>query len=149
MATTQSTPKPAPAPPPPTPASTVVVPMALQALVVSEDFKDSKMQLSPLVQPNLALLRPKEGAISSDLIAQLDISSERLKASLNTRFVDVVTGQVRNDRVGVYLSWCLPRVYRTGITATTSAAQSDGYDDARVRSGYSLETHDGSDVQVS
>jgi len=133
-------------------ASTIVVPMALQAFVVSGDFSSTRYQVAPLVQPDFAALRPHKGEISHDLMDQLDMSFWRLQARYNPRFVDVRTGRVRPDRTGVYLSWCLPRLYRTGIAATGSAVASEeaqkAHDDKRVRSGYSKARKSKKDVDV-
>jgi hypothetical protein len=43
----------------------------------------------------------------------------RLKAEFNTRFVNISKGETYKDRVGVYLSWCLPLIYRKGSTASS------------------------------
>jgi hypothetical protein len=133
--------------------STVVIPTAVQAFVVGEDFKDTAIQVAPLLQPDRTKLQPKSGYIAHDLMDDLDISAVRLKAAHNTRFTDVLTGETRSDRTGVYVSWCLPRVYRTGITATGGMKGSSDYGNILLRSGYkkpSDNTNDtDSDVQVS
>jgi hypothetical protein len=136
------------------PASTVVIPMALQAFVVSEDFQNSEYQVAPLTQPNFAALRPRSGELAHDIMDQLDTSYWRMRSSYNSRFVDLSTGMPRNDRTGVYLSWCLPHIYRAGIAATESATASkqakEDYDEVRRRSGYAIGNGDivGSGVQV-
>jgi hypothetical protein len=122
--------------------------MAVQAFAVAENFGSSSYRVAPLAQPNYAALRTDSGLVRHDLMEQLDLSATRLQASFNTRFVDVTTGGPQKERVGVYLSWCLPRTYRAGITATKSAA--GDHREARVRAGYSAtnENADDSDLQV-
>ncbi|KAI0546742.1 hypothetical protein F4679DRAFT_404669 [Xylaria curta] len=112
----------------------VLVPMTLQALVVSEDYPTSSYRIAPLIQPNYAALRSGSGLIQHDVMEQLEMSHTRLKAQWNTRFVDVTSGEVYKDRVGVYLSWCLPRAYRSAITATETAAASQAQ--AQLKRGY-------------
>ena len=113
--------------------SAVLVPIKLHAFVASEDFPESQYHIAPLIQPNYAALRTDE-LLRHDIIEQLDLSAARLQAKHNTRFVDVTSGQARRDRVGVYLSWTLPRVYRSGMTATPSAEPD--HDVAQMRAGF-------------
>lgn len=138
--------------PPATAGSTVVVPMALQAFVVSDDFARSQYQVAPVIQPDFAALVTQDGEIRHDLMDQLDMSYWRMQARYSSRFVDLTTGARRGNRSGVYLSWCLPRMYRTGITATDSAVESDedraAHDERRVRSGYSTAQEGEGDVHV-
>ncbi|KAF2147998.1 hypothetical protein K461DRAFT_302364 [Myriangium duriaei CBS 260.36] len=126
-------------PPPAQAASTIVVPMTVHAFVVSEDFPQSELQMAPVTMPDFSLLQPEAGQITHDIMEQLDVSYWSTQAPYNSRFVDLTTGNIRRDRVGVYLSWCLPRLYRSSITSTTSAAQAQ---DHRSRAGFrpSLET---------
>lgn len=102
---------------------TVVVPMAVQALVVAQDFPSSAAQFAPLIEPDYATLlqHEKAGAPTHDLMDDLDLSYWRMQARYSTRFINPSTGELRSDRCGVYLSWCLPRLYRAAITATKSA----------------------------
>lgn len=126
---------------------TVVVPMAVQALVVAEDFPQTSAQFAPLIEPDYATLlrHPKAGAPVHDLMDNLDLSYWRMQARYSSRFVSPVTGEMRPERCGIYLSWCLPRLYRTSITATESAltgsseVQGNGmeqWDSRRVLAGF-------------
>ncbi|KAK0713176.1 hypothetical protein B0T26DRAFT_804057 [Lasiosphaeria miniovina] len=136
--------------PPATAKATVVVPMALQAFIVSGDFSSSAYQVAPLVLPDFAALRSRQGEIGHDLMDQLDMSYWRLQARYSPRFVDVRTGRVRDDRTGVYLSWCLPRLYRTGTTKTKGVTVTEdakkAHDENRVRSGFNRATLEEGDV---
>jgi hypothetical protein len=112
----------------------VFVPVALQALVIGQDFPQTKYRIVPLIQPNYNALCTDGGLVKHDLMDQINLSHLRLKAEYNSRFVDLTSGQAIGERLGVYLSWCLPRVYRTGITATDQARAEHG--DAKVRAGF-------------
>ncbi|KAJ4194402.1 hypothetical protein NW755_003158 [Fusarium falciforme] len=126
---------------------TVVVPMAVQALVVAQDFPSTAAQFAPLIEPDYATLlqHAEAGAPTHDLMDDLDLSYWRMQARYSTRFIDPSTGELRSDRCGVYLSWCLPRLYRAAITATDSAMdataglQGDGkqqWDSRKARAGF-------------
>ncbi|OBR01953.1 hypothetical protein CH63R_14525 [Colletotrichum higginsianum IMI 349063] len=97
----------------------VFVPMGVQAFV-----------------PDYSSLRAS-GLLNRDVIEQLQLSHHRLMAKHNTRFVDVTNGLVRGERVGVYLSWTIPRAYRQGITATEKASVDHSV--AKLKAGYTHE----------
>ena len=84
--------------------SVVCVPIDLDAFVLSEKLCDAqwKSKIAPLHQPDYSGL--SGGAnLRSDLLTPIDLHAAS-PASVNTRVTDVAgTGQVRNDRVGVYL----------------------------------------------
>ena len=44
-------------------------------------------------------------------------------ASLNARLYDLGSGQIRQNRVGVYVHWTLPPFYREGVGSGDQAAQ--------------------------
>lgn len=124
------------------PDFTVIMPMAVQALIIAADFAQTTHQIAPLIQPDYSCLLqgPHAGEPTHDLMDSLDMSFWRMQARYNPRFIDLVSGQPRRDRQGVYLSWCLPRTYRAGIAATASAlATEEGrrqWGERRIRSGY-------------
>ncbi|KAF7556018.1 hypothetical protein G7Z17_g1690 [Cylindrodendrum hubeiense] len=130
---------------------TVIVPMAVQALVITNEVTQTAAQFAPLIEPDYAtLLQPRGlGAPVHDLMDSLDLSYWRMQARHSTRFVDLSTGNLRSGRTGVYLSWCLPRVYRGAITATDSAlvdvgdVQGEGkkqWESRKARAGFKCET---------
>lgn len=112
-------------------ASVVVVPMALQAFSVSA-FDKSKIQCVPPTQPDIARLNAAQSPIAHDLIDHIDTSNQtRFDPRINTRFVDVrvpagggatTGGQPITSREGVYLAWCMPQVFRAGLTVTESTS---------------------------
>ncbi|KAH7322578.1 hypothetical protein B0I35DRAFT_476514 [Stachybotrys elegans] len=115
----------------------VLVPMGVQTFVVTEDFLQSNYRIAPLIQPDYSSLRA-EGLLAHDVMEQLQLSRHRLLAKHNTRFVNVATGEVRKERVGVYLSWTIPKTYRQGITATAKAAVD--HSAAKLKAGYMYDT---------
>ncbi|KAK3376172.1 hypothetical protein B0T24DRAFT_572793 [Lasiosphaeria ovina] len=144
--------------------ATVVVPMTLQAFLVANDFGDTAYQVAPLMLPDFSKLQQHEtnsAGISTglgepggdhwdhhDLMDRLDTSWWRLRARYSTRFRDVATGRPREGRSGVYLSWCLPRLYRSAITATESTISTpegrEHFQAKKLRSGFTVgESDDG------
>ncbi|CAM1505214.1 Fc.00g108510.m01.CDS01 [Cosmosporella sp. VM-42] len=124
------------------PAFTVVAPMAVHAIVISADFGQSIHQIAPAIQPDYSSLLqgPRAGEPTHDLMDQLDISYWGVQAQYNPRFVNLASDAPRLGRQGVYLSWCLPRMYRTGIAATESALAREvdkkHWEERRIRTGY-------------
>ncbi|KAK3312562.1 hypothetical protein B0H66DRAFT_596089 [Apodospora peruviana] len=115
----------------------VLMPMAVQAFVVTEDFPQSKYRIAPLIQPDYSSLRA-ERLLAQDVMEQLQLSSHRLLAKHKTRFVNVATGEARKERVGIYLSWTIPKTYRQGITATAKVAVDHSV--AKLKAGYIYDT---------
>lgn len=129
-------------------ASTVVLPMALQALVVSEDILRTPAQFAPLIEPNYAtLLQTDEaGSPKHDLMDDIDVSYWRTQARFNPRFVDLGTGKLKPDRTGIYLSWCLPKIYRAAIAPASSATQNQAeWNSRKLREGFRLSEADKKD----
>ncbi|PTB63054.1 hypothetical protein BBK36DRAFT_1127461 [Trichoderma citrinoviride] len=156
---------PSPGPPHAKAEATVVVPMAVQAFVVADDFGDTAYQMAPIVQPDLhklqRLQQPERYTNQStiegggewdhlDLMDWVDTSWWRLQALYNQRFRHLAAGGPRESRSGVYLSWCLPSVYRSAITATESAVKTpqdrQAFEERKLRSGYRVTDKDGSPI---
>ena len=125
--------------------STVVVPMAVQALMISEDITQTSAQFAPLIEPDYATLlqTPGAGAPKHDLMDDIDISYWRTQTRSNPRFVNLGTGALKSNRTGIYLSWCLPKLYRAAITATgTARANTEEWNSRKLRAGFKLTTED-------
>lgn len=120
------------------PNGTVVVPMAVQALVVTEDLARTSAQFAPLVEPDYASLlqRPGAGLPKHDLMDDIPLSYWRMQTSCSTRFVDLGSGKLRSNRIGIYVSWCLPRLYRGALIATETAARDKNWESRRAMSGF-------------
>ncbi|KAH0489974.1 hypothetical protein TgHK011_001461 [Trichoderma gracile] len=154
-----------PEPPQAKAAATVVVPMAVQAFIAADDFGDTAYQMAPIAQPDLHKLQrlqqperySNQSAIEGggewdhlDLMDWVDTNWWRLQAEYNQRFRDLAAGGPRKSRSGVYLSWCLPNVYRSAITATESAIKTpqdrQDFEERKLRSGYRVTDNDGNPI---
>lgn len=123
----------------------VCIPVKLQAFVVTEDYGESQYRVAPLIQPDYGALRAESGLIQHDVFDELEISEANLTARCNTRFMEVTTGNVRKERLGVYLSWCLPKTYRAGIVASKAAV--DDHGEAMLRKGYTPRMNEKQELQ--
>ncbi|KAK3694276.1 hypothetical protein B0T22DRAFT_487822 [Podospora appendiculata] len=97
----------------------VLVPMKLEAFVLNEAVSDGgefEAKIAPITQPNYTFLRPEEFYIQNDILNQIDIHAAS-PASKNSRVTDLRTGLPRANRLGVYLHWTLPRLYRTAAVS--------------------------------
>ncbi|OTA63075.1 hypothetical protein K449DRAFT_443531 [Hypoxylon sp. EC38] len=103
----------------------LTIPLKLDAFVLNEQVssggeKDSK--IAPITQPNYTFLQLKDGLIQHDILDHVDLHNAT-PAKSNSRLYDLGQATLRRNRVGVYLHWTLPRVYRTGSGATPSGAK--------------------------
>lgn len=103
----------------------LTIPLKLDAFVLNEQVssggaKDSK--IAPITQPNYTFLQLKDGLIQHDILDHVDLHNAT-PANANSRLYDLGQGTLRQNRVGVYLHWTLPRFYRTGSAATPSGAK--------------------------
>ncbi|KAI1129984.1 hypothetical protein F5Y10DRAFT_290228 [Nemania abortiva] len=78
--------------------------------------------LAPLAQPNFTFLRLDSQLMEPDVLQFHDLHNAS-PAALNPRVTNLVTGESRVERQGVYLHWMLPRTYRSG--AAKPAANGD------------------------
>jgi hypothetical protein len=112
------------------------VPMKLDAFVLNPAVasdEDSIVKIAPITQPNYTFLRLDNSVIQNDVLDPTDLHWAT-PASNNSRVSDL--GKMPPDnllakRFGVYLSWTLPRVYRSGTAATQKASS----EDKRVKQG--------------
>lgn len=112
-------------------AYNVAVPVKLDAFVLNKDScaetrpainttsagsdKESKdiVKIAPITQPNYAFLRIKDFVLQNDVLDHVDVHAASPE-SLNSRVTDLGTGGRRENRMGVYLHWIVPRPYRSG-----------------------------------
>jgi hypothetical protein len=110
--------------------------MNVDAFILNAKVCDTGLtRIAPITQPDYRGLRPNNAEIRSDILAPVDMTNTQ-PASVNSRIsaieaanpttvdptqpgtdVDAVP-PLRTNRIGVYLHWSLPRMYR----AATSAA---------------------------
>jgi hypothetical protein len=106
------------------------IPIKLDAFVLNPAVADDPdVKIAPITQPNYTFLRLSNSVIQNDILDPVDLHYASPHAS-NSRVTDLSTGAVLQKRMGVYLSWTLPRVYRSGIAGTPAAATAAGRDAA-------------------
>ncbi|KAK3336423.1 hypothetical protein B0T19DRAFT_38548 [Cercophora scortea] len=107
----------------------VLVPMKLDAFILNEAVSSGgefEAKIAPITQPNYTFLRPEEFYIQNDILNQIDIHAAS-PASKNSRVTDLRTGLPRANRLGVYLHWTLPRLYRTAaVSKDAQVPKKDG-----------------------
>ncbi|KAK4184917.1 hypothetical protein QBC35DRAFT_454779 [Podospora australis] len=97
----------------------VLIPMKLDAFVFNEDVCSGAGE-----EPG-----------KPDILNPVDLYNTS-PALLNSRFTNLATNERRYHRIGVYLHWTLPRLFRSGVVAAgTEAAQSQSHTEARVARG--------------
>ncbi|KAM0188483.1 hypothetical protein ACHAPI_010590 [Fusarium lateritium] len=98
--------------------------MKLNAFVFNQDVCDGgelDAKIAPITQPNYTFLRPKDYLLQNDLLDAVDLANAT-PPNRNMRLMDLGTGKIRKERLGVYLHWILPRLYRSGSAATPAVA---------------------------
>ncbi|KAK3939530.1 hypothetical protein QBC46DRAFT_437333 [Diplogelasinospora grovesii] len=103
------------------PTSDVVcLPVKLDAYMLNASacgtFPDAT--LAPLAQPNFTWLRMDSALMEPDCLPYHDLHNAS-PASSNPRLTDLGTGAPRPERMGIYLHWMLPRIYRSGSAEDT------------------------------
>src|SRR5271155_721197 len=79
-----------------------------------------------LTTSSYTFLRLRDHLLANDLLDPVDLHCAS-PAELNSRVTDLGSGNLHRNRLGVYVHWTLPQVYRTG----TSAATDDSTDDIK------------------
>ncbi|GIK00102.1 hypothetical protein Aspvir_004117 [Aspergillus viridinutans] len=122
----------------------VCVPMKIDAFVLNPSLCNElpKSTIAPITQPNYTFLRlePEYDYLQPDILPHVDLHAAG-KVSTNSRLTDLGTGHTRDNRIGVYLHWILPRVYRSGTATTGTDAEGkpvshEAEDMRRAASGY-------------
>jgi len=114
----------------------VLMKAALDAFVFNQPVCESKDQdyyIAPITQPNYNYLTLDVERVRADVLPphHLEFSrpTEENPGARNPRLVDVGTGKIRENRVGVYLHWVLPLSLRTGSAPDpkeSASSQDDG-----------------------
>jgi hypothetical protein len=106
----------------------IIVPIDLTAFSLSPQCCDSKLsQIAPITQPNYIGLRLDEHLIQHDVLEHVDFhlttpSENNPRVSdLGTRNPKTGKPELRKNRLGVYLHWSLPRMYRSGTQQADGA----------------------------
>lgn len=109
----------------------LTIPLKLDAFVLNEKLSEpdqnnpdaivKEAKISPIVQPNYTFLQLEHQLLQHDILDHIDLHNA-FPATSNSRLYDLGKGKPRENRMGVYLHWVMPRFYRTGTAATRSAA---------------------------
>ena len=97
----------------------VCIPIGLDAFTLSaKSCDDPNILISPLTQPAYVGLRLDSSIIQRDILNHVDLHNTTPTAS-NSRVTDLgsTDAALKKNRLGVYLHWTLPRLYRTGASA--------------------------------
>jgi hypothetical protein len=112
----------------------ICVPIALDAYCLTTAACDGKepanpCRIGPVTQPNYTGLRLDSQLIRHDVLDPIDLHRTR-PAALNPRVADLGKPKpaIRENRIGIYLHWSLPRAYRGGSSAADGTTDSKGKD---------------------
>ncbi|KAG8533527.1 uncharacterized protein KY384_001267 [Bacidia gigantensis] len=100
----------------------LLIPLKLDAFVFNEQVcngNQTQAKIAPIAQPNYTFLRISDFLAQNDIFEHVDLHNAT-PPELNARLMDLGTGKVREERIGVYLHWIVPRPYRGGSAATSS-----------------------------
>lgn len=111
----------------------LLIPLKLDAFVFNEEVcngSETEAKIAPISQPNYTFLRISQFLAQNDILEPVDLHNAA-PSNLNSRLMDLGTGTVREERIGVYLHWIMPRPYRGGNAATSSFKQASTQPSAR------------------
>ena len=102
----------------------LTVPIKLDAFIFNHSACDGvdvkKAKIAPITQPNYTFLRLEDYMVQNDILDPTDLHNSA-PSSINPRFTDLGRRAVRQERVGAYLHWIVPRPFRSGTASTSSA----------------------------
>ena len=119
------------------PPANVCVPVKVDAFILNPAVADDPdAKIAPITQPNYTFLRLDHQVIQNDVLDHVDLHYTSPRQH-NSRVTDLGTGKPLSNRFGAYISWILPRAYRSG----TAATQTDVAGKARKQQqGYNTNT---------
>ncbi|KAI5836921.1 hypothetical protein DFP73DRAFT_620663 [Morchella snyderi] len=85
--------------------------------VISYPIENRPSLIAPITQPNYTFLRLDTDVLQPDIVPLTDLHTAGVKHR-NPRLYDLGTNTRRENRVRVYLTWLIPRVYRAGSAST-------------------------------
>jgi hypothetical protein len=119
--------------PAPATSTTVLAPIPLSAFCLTPPCAaNPNYKLAPITQPNYTFLRLHDNLIEADVLDAVDLHSVS-PAALNPRLTNLgkatanaaPNAGLRENRLGVYLHWTLPPVYRMGNSAAGAGSSVD------------------------
>lgn len=106
--------------------------MQVQAFILNEAVADDpNAKIAPITQPNYTFLRLDQQTIQSDLLDHIDLHYTSPREN-NSRVRNLGTDAPLSQRFGAYISWVIPRAYRSGMAAT----KADGAKDRKQKQGF-------------
>ncbi|KAF8511749.1 hypothetical protein JB92DRAFT_3117693 [Gautieria morchelliformis] len=90
--------------------------MALDAFILNEKVcgdGEQQYRIAPLAQPNYTFLSYDKALVRDDVMDPVELQNA-FPPRNNSRYSDLGRNTPRTSRLGVYLHWVLPNVYRTG-----------------------------------
>ena len=119
----------------------LAVPVKLDAFVFNKSVCNGHpcdAKIAPITQPNYTFLQLDDSLIQNDILDHVDLHNA-IPFDSNPRLVDLgQNAAIRQNRLGVYLHWVLPRFYRGGVAATPSAASSGAHAEQRRKKGFAV-----------
>ncbi|KAH6662061.1 hypothetical protein B0J14DRAFT_611156 [Halenospora varia] len=113
-------------------AANVCLPVEVHAFVLNESVADdNEAKIAPITQPNYTFLRLDDQVIQNDVHDFVDLHYTSPHGN-NSRVTDLGSNVTLTNRLGVYVSWVIPRAYRSG----TSATNTTGADDRKRQQGF-------------
>ncbi|KAF4944968.1 hypothetical protein FGADI_12312 [Fusarium gaditjirri] len=85
----------------------------VEAYILNTSVVGDSFFLAPVGQPRYEKLSPSRFNLRHDVQEPVDVRNAS-PWQRNPRVADVVTQQVDKSRLGIYLHWCLPKVFRAG-----------------------------------
>lgn len=91
----------------------ITIPIDLTAFALSPSCCDGQSKIAPITQPDYIGLRLDESLIQHDVLDHVDFHLTS-PAKFNSRLTDLGSekSDLRKNRLGIYLHWSLPRLYR-------------------------------------
>lgn len=144
-----------PTPPEPStpqdPKQSVLIPVKLDAFIFNKavcsgdpppvpEYAASRFdpvgaKIAPIEQPNYTFLRLNSTLIQPDILNPIELHNS-WPGEYNSRYTNLGTQQPYSRRIGVYLSWTLPRLFRGGVAAAgKEAVKSQSFAAARASRG--------------
>ena len=108
-------------------------------------------KIAPIEQPNYTFLRLDSTLLQSDIQNPVDLYNS-WPAEFNSRFTDLGAEKPKphRDRIGVYLHWTLPRLFRSGVAAAgKEAVKSKSFAQQRQSRGLDPSTQHSSNDSTS
>jgi len=97
-----------------------IISIAVDAFVFNPAVCDGpNSRIAPITQPNYNYLSLEQEKVRADVLPQHELQYS-LPKEINPRLVDIGSCTIRENRLGVYLHWVLPSVYRTGDTSASA-----------------------------